>query len=742
MKLTRAQRYNSRVAVVPGGLSLFSIAIIGIVVAAVFSAATTAYGFLYADKIYPGISVLNTEIGGSTADVAKSFLLSRLRDLGGSEVMVRYGDRKWSITLDELGLRYDVDRMVAEGYDIGRGGNLIEQTAARIGALIRGRSASPMIWFDRATEERTLGAIAAEIERPARNAEIVVNPDGNIRINAAQSGFKVDLGETLRAFEASFSPLSTRELSLVVREIKPEVVENDLEKARTAGQTIVGRPLTLKADNRTWSIGEKELLRMLRFSPAPDVGAKATAQLDHAMLAQYLNPIAAEINRGAKDAALKYSGGKIVLIDGVDGLALDVEATVPAIAAKVAANEHAVSLVVKKITPAITESGLQEARSTAEKMIAEPLTLKHGDQTWTLSRADLGDMLVFQTFEAAGVRNVAPAFDEEDLTKFLNRIGQRIEKPAKDARFRFQNGQLSVISEGVDGLKLDVATTIASILTQTRQGGHTVGIATVAEKPKVQSSDRSKIVIKDRLVEATTSYAGSIPERAHNVELATSRLDGALIPPGETFSMNQALGPATLAAGFQIGYGIAMSGTEMITIPSEAGGICQVATTLYHAAFWAGLSIVERLEHLYWIPRYGQPPLGMKGLDATVDAPYVDFKFKNNTDNWLAIQTRTQGGNVHFSIYGTKTGWEVKVAGPKITNVVPADQEMVYIEDDTLPFGREIMVEQAIDGFVSTIVRTVYKDGKEIDKYTSVSKYRPSRNEIRVGTKGRPVQAE
>src|SRR5579884_2152033 len=109
--------------------------------------------------------------------------------------------------------------------------------------------------------------------------------------------------------------------------------------------------------------------------------------------------------------------------------------------------------------------------------------------------------------------------------------------------------------------------------------------------------------LKDKLGVAVTSYAGSIPERAWNVELAAKRLDGAKVPPGGIFSFNQAVGPTTLKAGFRIGYGITMSDDKPETVPSVAGGICQVATTVFQAAFWAGFPFVERHYHLYWIAR-------------------------------------------------------------------------------------------------------------------------------------------
>ena len=732
---------SARVAVYPAGVSFIALSIV-VLAALAFASVTAAYAVLYGNKVYPGVSVLNTNIGGHSEDGAKSLIRSQMDNVAKSELTIHYGDKKWSTTLDKFGLRYDVDKMVEDGFSFGRRGNFLEQFAGRVQALLGGHNAQPAIWFDQAAERKVLTEIAGNINRPPVNAEVGLGSDGNVRVLPSQTGLSVDVDETLRQFEASFSPLSTRELDLVVHETKPDIVETDLAKTQLAGQAIIAKPLTLKAGDKTWTISEKDLLSMLIFPRGSKPGDKVVASLDPTMLAQYLNSIAKEVNKEPKNATLKYKDGQIVTIEGEDGVGLDVDATIAAINAQAAGDQRTVDLVLKTQKPAILGSDLADAKATAEKMVAQPLKLTYKDSSWTLSQADLGDMLVFKASAASGGQKVAVDLDKDSLTKFLNRIAQRINTPAKDARFLFHNGQITLAADSVDGVAVDVNTTINNILSQIRQGNHVVNITTTAEEPKVRSSDKDKIVIKDLLYEASTSYAGSIPERAHNVELATSRLNGVVIPPGGTFSMNQALGPATLAAGFQMGYGITVENGEMETVPSEGGGICQVATTIYHAAFWAGLPIVQRLEHMYWIPRYGTGPSGLKGLDATVDAPYVDFKFKNTTGNWLALQSRTDGSNVYFSIYGTKTGWNVKVDGPKITDVIPADTKMVNEEDPTMPWGRKVYVEEAEDGFVSTIVRNVYdKAGALIDTYTSVSHYQPSRNVTVIGTQGKPAPA-
>jgi vancomycin resistance protein YoaR len=209
-----------------------------------------------------------------------------------------------------------------------------------------------------------------------------------------------------------------------------------------------------------------------------------------------------------------------------------------------------------------------------------------------------------------------------------------------------------------------------------------------------------------------------------------------MVPPGAVFSFNQSVGPTTVAAGYQVGYGITIRGGQAVTVPSEAGGICQVATTIFHAAFWAGFSIVERQGHLYWIPRYGQPPRGMKGLDATVDDPWVDFKFRNTSPDWLLVEAGTSGTTLRFALRGTKPDWEVKVEPPVIWGIVKAARETVRQEDPSMPAGRELAIESAEDGFSSRVRRTVVRGDEVLDTTEITSFYRPSRNVLLVGTKG------
>jgi vancomycin resistance protein YoaR len=319
------------------------------------------------------------------------------------------------------------------------------------------------------------------------------------------------------------------------------------------------------------------------------------------------------------------------------------------------------------------------------------------------------------------------------LRALVDKIAGEVDQPERDARLDWNGGNIKVLTPGQDGRKVDREKALA-LLTEAISGDQrTVALPVDVEEAIGDSIDPSTLGIKERIEFGQTTIAG-VPEKVHNIKLAASRLNGVVLRPGEVFSFNNELGPTTLKSGYQIGFGISVENGEMQTVPSVAGGICQVATTLLHAVFWAGYQIEERYPHLYWIPNYGKPPKGMTGLDATVDAPNLDFKFSNNTGNYLLIQTKTDNNVLEFDLYGTKPNWKVDVQGPIITNVVKADTKTVRQEEPTWDVGRELWVESATDGMDVDIIRTVTQ-GSDVRTLHLKSHYQPAQNVLMVGTK-------
>jgi len=277
------------------------------------------------------------------------------------------------------------------------------------------------------------------------------------------------------------------------------------------------------------------------------------------------------------------------------------------------------------------------------------------------------------------------------------------------------------------------------VLDRIEAGQRDAPLAVSVTKPAIDSTRLADLGIRELVDSASTSFAGALPQKAHNVRLAASRLNNVVIKPGEQFSFNKALGPTTLDNGYQVAFGIMGNGASHKTVPSVAGGICQVATTLFQPVFWSGLQIEERHWHLYWIPNYASK--GVVGLDATVDEEVgLDLQFVNNSGGHLLIQSRTDESSVTFELYGTKPRWDVTVDGPQIANKKPADPTPVTEREPMLPEGQRYQVESAREGFTATFVRTVTAPDTAPRTLKMEARYEPSRNVTLIGTGGRLVQ--
>ncbi|WP_234553534.1 VanW family protein [Thermus caliditerrae] len=219
--------------------------------------------------------------------------------------------------------------------------------------------------------------------------------------------------------------------------------------------------------------------------------------------------------------------------------------------------------------------------------------------------------------------------------------------------------------------------------------------------------------VREHLATGETSFRGSSRERAHNLLLASSKLDGLLIPPGR-FSFNQALGPVTQEEGYKEAFVIVGDRTEQ----GVGGGVCQVSTTLFRAFFFAGLPILERHAHSYQVAYY-RPT----GLDAAVIQPYKDLRVLNDTPGYILVQRSVQGATLRFHLFGTKDR-EVRWEGPFVSERKPPLPPKEVVEP-SLPPGTRKQVDFAAEGAKVEVRRTVrYGDGRvREDKLVSV--YRP-----------------
>jgi vancomycin resistance protein YoaR len=209
--------------------------------------------------------------------------------------------------------------------------------------------------------------------------------------------------------------------------------------------------------------------------------------------------------------------------------------------------------------------------------------------------------------------------------------------------------------------------------------------------------------------------------------IAAKLVDGSVVDPGETFSLNAAMGPRTANRGFDYAPVIA---ADNVLRQGVGGGICQYATTLFNAVFFAGLPVVERQAHSLYISHY---PIGR---DATVAWGAIDFKFKNDTGRSIMIRSWIDGGALTVALVG-KTGREVSYTTSGFYDIrkpAHAKSNPRVIYDGDLGPG-VIRWEKGIDGQSVRVERTVKDgDGKVLFRDTFVSRYDPLDWVKRVGT--------
>ncbi|WP_243030867.1 VanW family protein [Thermus altitudinis] len=313
-----------------------------------------------------------------------------------------------------------------------------------------------------------------------------------------------------------------------------------------------------------------------------------------------------------------------------------------------------------------------------------------------------------------------PVASEKELRALL----KRLVREARPPRFIFQDGRWRGVEK--KGIALDEAEVLTAYREALSRGRKSFRLPARYTPPSPNLKELYALGVREHLATGETDFRGSSAARAHNLLLASSKLDGLLIPPG-TFSFNQALGPVTEEEGYKEAFVIVGDRTEQ----GVGGGVCQVSTTLFRAFFLAGLPLLERHAHSYQVAYY-KPP----GLDAAVIQPYKDLKAVNDTPGHILVQRSVQGTTLRFHLFGTKDR-EVRWEGPFISERKPPLPPR-EIPDPSLPPGVRKQVDFAAEGARVEVRRTVrYRDGRvREDKVVSV--YRPWGAVYLVGPKPAP----
>jgi vancomycin resistance protein YoaR len=315
----------------------------------------------------------------------------------------------------------------------------------------------------------------------------------------------------------------------------------------------------------------------------------------------------------------------------------------------------------------------------------------------------------------------------ENIQNRLERIAYAFDQPARQARYvRFQ-GQLIVKPEA-RGWKLDLKTA-GSLLSEEilRPDSSEVILPVIGDDPRVASANLPKLEGLTLISEATTTYYGSSRERMINVATATGKLDGYVVPAGQEFNFNEAVGPIELESGFAEALVISAGRT----VKGVGGGVCQASTTAFRALYKAGLPVLERNQHAYRVHWYDP----LIGLDAAVYQPSLNLRMQNDTSGPLLIRTETLPGRTTVRVYGQPTNRKVVISNPSILSRTPHPPP-AFEFDRSLPPGARKQVDWAEDGFRVRVTRTV-TDARGSKTDVTASDYRAWRAVYSVGPTAR-----
>ena len=468
---------------------------------------------------------------------------------------------------------------------------------------------------------------------------------------------------------------------------------------------------------------------------------------DERRVEHYLKGLAADIDRPTIEASLEIDGTDVVVKPGQIGRTLDIYTVRQLIQSQVQTlMDGEISLLIYEDQPAILDA--TEQAKIAQDILSAPLVIRapeaaEGDPgPWRFEPEDLAEMLTIERVETPEGATYQVGLETGQLREFLTEIAPGLKKEPANARFIFNDDtlELEIIQPAVIGQSLDIEATIQAINEKLIAGEHRINLDMDYTLPVITDDMTAADLGITELVHSEVSYfRGSDSSRIQNIDTASSRFHGVLVAPGDTFSMAEVLGDVSLDTGYAEAWII--YGDR--TIKGVGGGVCQVSTTLFRTVFFSGFPVVERYPHAYRVyyyeQTYGGHDSGLAGLDATVYVPLVDFKFTNDTPNWLLMETYMGDNWLQWKFYSTSDGrtvdWDSSGLRNKQEPPTPA-----YQENSNLAKGEIKQVDWAVDGADVSINRYVYKDDTLFFEDAFGTHYQPWRAvcEYGPGTKGMP----
>jgi vancomycin resistance protein YoaR len=469
------------------------------------------------------------------------------------------------------------------------------------------------------------------------------------------AGDKVPLGTTVSGVDiggkSRADAIAELEEAFAARGAEPIRVEVEGGRSDDVRPDEVGLAIDYAATVDAAGAGDSwSLERQWEYFTGGDDDLVAIVDVDETLLSDRLAELSEGLGVPPRNGRIVFKDGRVSVVDPVPGEAVDTDAAEEAITAAFLEQEDSVELTVTRAEPDIDDSDVQEALDGfANPALASAVTLVFGESEVRLQPKDYAKALSMVPENG----ELVPQIDERKITRLVK--GATSSGEPVDARVELVNGKPKVIpaKPGVEFESEDVITVFTGLLSAP-EGKRTGEVKATVREADFTTKDAKALGIKQKVSEFVT-YFPYAEYRNINIGRAAELIDGTILKPGETFSLNGTVGERTAENGFTIGYVI----SNGVLVKDYGGGVSQMATTTFNAMFFAGLEDIEHKPHSFYIDRYPE------GREATVAWPSVDLSFRNDTDYGVLIHatvapsTYSTQGVVTVQMFSTKV-WDIE----------------------------------------------------------------------------------
>jgi vancomycin resistance protein YoaR len=382
-------------------------------------------------------------------------------------------------------------------------------------------------------------------------------------------------------------------------------------------------------------------------------------RVDRDKLTAVVTTAARTVDSRVREGSITFTGDGAAAVASVAGNRLVVPATADAVVAAWP-NRQVVQAVIDVTRPKVSAAEIRRAtRELAVPAMSEPVTLPVGSPVAATIILRPGEFAPALSLRPDKAGRLQLTVRRSALMTAIRSAAPDVELPAVDATVRLVAGRPQVVP-GVIGTRFDEHDISARFRVALTSLPRTVTTMLVPLPPAVTTATAQGWRIKSAISTFTTQFPVN-PPRTNNIKVAVQTLNGTLVRPGAQFSLNAALGERTPAKGYQKAPVIYAG--RLIT--DYGGGVSQVSTTTFNAAFFAGVRIDQHTPHSFYIARYPE------GREVTVSWPNVDQKWTNDTGSGILVQSSVKGDNLTVTLWGTKA-WDIEaVKGPRRNVVKP-----------------------------------------------------------------------